>query len=75
MGPERLLNVALNIRGRMDDIERPLIELLCGDGGLVRRVVTGEKKSQSIGTQIYLTGATVFKTEKKKSDTITLLLK
>jgi len=44
LGPERLLNAALNIRGMTDDIEKPPIELERGEGGLVRRVVTGEKK-------------------------------
>ena len=34
----------------------------------IRLVVKGEKRPESEGTRVYITGATIFKTEKKKSD-------
>ena len=34
----------------------------------VRIVIKGEKRPESEGTRVYITGATIFKTEKKKSD-------
>ena len=41
----------------------------------VSLVVNGLKKPQSIGTQIYLKGATVFKTGTKKNETVDLTIK
>jgi hypothetical protein len=34
----------------------------------IRVVVKGEKRPESEGTNVYITGATIFKTEKKKSE-------
>lgn len=41
----------------------------------VRLVVKGEKRPESEGTRVYITGATIFKTEPKKSDNFKLAVK